>query len=280
MARRVYCDVWRREFPRLSWGRMNDRAPSAAANLSNDIAIQVVDAHKTYRRGSRLIPALAGVNLTVRRGEMVAIMGASGSGKSTLLHLLACLDKPDQGAIIIHGRNLAALSEREATQFRRHQVGVIFQQFNLIPVLTVEENVLLPARLAGRDDASTRRQARETLDLLGLIPRLGHRPDALSGGEQQRAAIARALVLRPALLLADEPTGNLDSCSAGQFWALLKQLLDLGRSTVLVVTHEPSAALQAQRVVALRDGVVVGEFDVAPGDNSAALAARYQHLAS
>jgi putative ABC transport system ATP-binding protein len=239
------------------------------------IVIQSVE--KTYRLGKRMVRALAGVDVTIDPGEFVAIMGASGSGKSTLLHLCALLDTPDAGSITVDGRNLSDLSERQATLFRRETVGVVFQSFNLIPTLTLLDNVLLTARLAGQYDKAVRSRAIELAEDLGLADRIMHRPDALSGGEQQRAAIARALLLKPRVLLADEPTGNLDSISAGNFWQLLKRVLADSPTTVVVVTHEPAAAVNAQRVLVLRDGRLAGTFPVEGHDDAGSIAARYQH---
>ena len=242
--------------------------------------IVVQGVHKTYRLGRRTVRALAGVELEIAAGEFVAIMGASGSGKSTLLHLCALLDTPDVGSIMVAGQNLATLSERAATLFRRRTIGVVFQSFNLIPTLTLLDNVLLTARLAGIYDESVRSRAMELVALLGLADRITHRPDALSGGEQQRAAIARALLLKPRVLLADEPTGNLDYVNAENFWHLLKNVLADATdvpTTVVVVTHEPAAAAYADRVLVLRDGTLAGSFAVEAHDDAGSIAARYQH---
>ncbi|MDA8378490.1 MAG: ABC transporter ATP-binding protein [Planctomycetia bacterium] len=232
---------------------------------------------KTYRLGSRTVRALAGVDITIEPGEFVAIMGASGSGKSTLLHLCALLDTPDAGTIMVDGRNLAELSEREATVFRRQTVGVVFQNFNLIPTLPLLDNILLTARLSGQYSKAVRTRAVELATALGLANRLTHRPDALSGGEQQRTAIARALLLKPRVLLADEPTGNLDSSSSENFWRMLKSVLASTPTTVVVVTHEPAAAAYAHRVLVLRDGRLSGAFGVQEHDDAGNIAARYQH---
>lgn len=241
-------------------------------------AIALNDVEKNYTSGRRNVQALSGVSLTVKPGEFVAIMGASGSGKSTLLHLCALLDRPTAGRIEIAGRDLGQFSERQCVEFRRHQVGLIFQQFNLIPNLSVLDNVLLPARLAGARSEDKVARAKHLIERLGLSTRADHRPDALSGGEQQRTAIARALIMAPPLLLADEPTGNLDSANSQQFWDLLSEMVTELSLTVLVVTHEPAAALEAHRVVVLRDGKVAGEFDVEDSDDAGKLAARYQRL--
>lgn len=242
-------------------------------------AIVVRQVCKTFPQGTGRISALDGVTIDVAPGEFVAIMGASGSGKSTLLHLCAMLEKPDSGNIRIAGQTLENLSEKQAVEFRRRTVGVIFQQFNLIPSLTVEENILLPVRLAGHCGKPETDWSNELIDRLGLSTRRRNRPDALSGGEQQRTAIARALVMRPPVILADEPTGNLDSANAGHFWKLLAGVLPAVQATVLLVTHEPTAAMQARRVVVLRDGRAAGEFFVQDVQHATALAARYQELA-
>ena len=242
--------------------------------------IVITGVEKTYRFGHRTVRALAGVDVTIKAGEFIAIMGASGSGKSTLLHLCALLDTPDAGSISVDGRNLAQLSESQATLFRRETVGVVFQSFNLVPTLTLLDNVLLTARLAGKYTPAIRDRAIELAGTLGLADRITHRPDALSGGEQQRAAIARALLLKPRVLLADEPTGNLDSISAENFWRLLKGVLAdsvASPTTVVVVTHEPAAAAYADRVLVLRDGALAGSFDVEEQDDAGSIATRYQH---
>lgn len=256
---------------------MNAAAESESAILSQAIVIR--DLCKTYRQGENRICALNSIDLTVNTGEFVAIMGASGSGKSTLLHLCALLDQPDAGTIRIGGQVFGELTDAQAVEFRRWKVGVVFQQFNLIPALTVEENILLPARLASACNALAVDWSRELMDRLGLTKRRAHRPDALSGGEQQRTAIARALVMRPPVILADEPTGNLDSGNADQFWKLLSAILPSVKTTVLLVTHEPTAAMQAQRVVVLRDGRVAGGFCIEEVEHAATLASRYQELA-
>ncbi len=241
-------------------------------------AIELNEVKKTYQSASQQVEALRGVTLQIGSGEFVAIMGASGSGKSTLLHLCALLDRPTSGTLKVNGQDLSGLTERQCVEFRRHQVGLIFQQFNLIPNLSVRDNVLLPARLAGTCDQKVVDRAVHLIDRLGLSARQLHKPDALSGGEQQRTAIARALVMRPALLLADEPTGNLDSANARHFWSLLSDMLEESPLTVVVVTHEPAAAAEADRVVVLRDGAVAGQFDVEEAKDAGELAARYQLL--
>ena len=198
--------------------------------------------------------ALNGVDLDVERGEMVAIMGPSGSGKSTLLHLLGALESPTSGTIALAGRHFEGLSDRELTMLRREMIGFVFQFFNLLPALTAEENVLLPALIAGRHDEGER--ARSLLERVGLSERGHHLPAELSGGEQQRVSIARALLMAPELVLADEPTGNLDSHSGAQVLELLGELNRDEGHTIVLVTHDPEAAKVAGRVVRLRDGRV------------------------
>lgn len=217
---------------------------------------------KRYRLGDGWVEALRGVSLVVARGEFVAIMGASGSGKTTLLHLLGGLDRPTAGEVVLDGVAISRLGDEQATLARRSRTGFVFQYFNLIPILSVAENVALPFVIAG--DRAGRREARvdEVLELVGLRGKRGHRPDQLSAGEQQRVALARALVHRPALLLADEPTGNLDYTTGAQVLDLLWDSTDrLGQSVVLV-THDARAAAHADRVLVLRDGAIVDEVEL------------------
>jgi putative ABC transport system ATP-binding protein len=215
---------------------------------------------KTYGMGTARVEALRGIDLTLRRGEFVAVMGPSGSGKSSLLHLLAGLDRPSTGSIRIGGVDLAVLSEDERALLRRRQIGLMFQSFQLLDTLTAEENVALPLAIAGcsGDDAS--RRAAQMLGSVGLAHRRQHRPHELSGGEQQRVALARALVLSPLLLLADEPTGNLDSVQGDKIMTLLRQLVEERRQTLLMVTHDTGHAARADRIVHLRDGRIADEL--------------------
>jgi putative ABC transport system ATP-binding protein len=200
--------------------------------------------------------ALRGVDLTIDQPGFYAIMGQSGSGKSTLLHLLGALDRPDRGTIEIAGKAVHNLDEGAATAFRRRGVGIVFQQFNLIPTLTARENVELPGVLAGDEGGRLGRRSGELLERLGVLERAEHRPDALSGGEQQRVAIARALLYSPPVLLADEPTGNLDSASSEKLWQLLADVADENETTVVMVTHEPAAAVHCRAIYVLADGRV------------------------
>jgi putative ABC transport system ATP-binding protein len=206
--------------------------------------------------GDAFVDALRGVDLTVARGEFVALVGPSGSGKSTVLNLVGGLDQPTSGQVWINGTELSASDERTLTQHRRRHVGFVFQSFNLLPRLTAEENVALPLMFSDVSEKERRARARALLERVGLEHRLEHRPTQLSGGEQQRVAIARALVGEPALLLADEPTGNLDTTTGAEIMALLKKLNQEGGLTLLVVTHDAEVAAFADRVVELRDGRV------------------------
>lgn len=232
---------------------------------------------KTYTLGTERVHALRGVDLTIERPGFYGIMGQSGSGKSTLLHLLAALDRPDAGEIEIAGRPIHAMSERDATTFRRKGLGIVFQSFNLIPTLTASENVELPGLLAGDDKAWLRERSGELLDLLGLGDRGSHRPEAMSGGEQQRVAIARSLLYSPPVLLADEPTGNLDSANSDRLWKLLGRVAEEQEITVVMVTHEPAAASHCEKVFVIRDGVVEGTIET-EGLDAGGVAARYQQF--
>jgi putative ABC transport system ATP-binding protein len=247
------------------------RAPTEAN------AVRCIGVHKSYHLGGEDVHALRGVDLEITEPGFYAIMGASGSGKSTLLHLLGALDQPDKGEVHVGGKALHKLSERELTNFRRDNIGIVFQQFNLIPTLTALENVELPGMLAGRKPAELRDRARHLLDALGVARRETHRPDALSGGEQQRIAIARSLLFSPRVLLADEPTGNLDSASSNRLWELLATIARNEATTVLMVTHEPAAAAHCGRVYVLRDGQMHGTIDT-EGLDAAGVASCYQQL--
>jgi putative ABC transport system ATP-binding protein len=211
---------------------------------------------KTYRQGEGRVAALRGVTLAVRGGEFVAVMGPSGSGKSTLLHLLGGLDVPDRGGVVVGGRALQAMTDDQRTVFRRRHVGVVFQAFNLVPTLTVEENVALPLRLDGLPNATVGARVAAVLAEVGLERRRLHAATHLSGGEQQRVAIARALVVEPMLILADEPTGNLDSRTAGEVLRLLRLAASERARTLVMVTHDAGAAAHADRVVRVVDGRV------------------------
>ncbi|MGQ0628641.1 MAG: ABC transporter ATP-binding protein [Phycisphaerales bacterium] len=239
--------------------------------------ITVRNVYKAYRLGDRTVEALRGVDLSIDRPGFYAIMGASGSGKSTLLHLLAALDRPDSGEVSVCGDALQSMGERELTAFRRTRIGIVFQQFNLIPTLTARENVELPGMLAGERAGVLAARSTELLEAVGLGPRAGHRPDALSGGEQQRVAICRALLFRPRVLLADEPTGNLDSAASARLWELLGRIALEQEMTIAMVTHEPAAAAHCRHVFVLRDGRVAGNIET-EGLDASGVAARYQQL--
>lgn len=220
--------------------------------------IELTDLNRTYLVGGQPVHALRQVRLTIESGEYVSIMGPSGSGKSTLLNLLGCLDRPSSGSYRFAGEETAHLTEDQLSRLRRHQIGFVFQFFHLVPRLTAAANVELPMVFAGIDPAERARRVREALEVVGLTPRATHRPDQLSGGEQQRVAIARAVVMKPALLLADEPTGNLDSTSGGEIVNLIEGMNRRGL-TLIVVTHDPQIGGRARRQVRLRDGLVVAD---------------------
>lgn len=214
---------------------------------------------KIYGHGATAVHALRGINLTIQPGEFVAVMGPSGCGKSTLLHLIGGLDRPTSGTVMVDGEDLTKLSDDQVTALRRRKMGFIFQFFNLIPVLNALENAALPMILDGTRSDEALKRAREWLERVGLGHRLNHKPAELSGGEQQRVAIARALASDPAIILADEPTGNLDSRASEEIAMLLRQISsDWGR-TILLVTHDPRIAAYADRIVFLKDGQIVDE---------------------
>ncbi len=214
---------------------------------------------KAYGEGDARVDALRGVDLGVEPGEMVAIMGPSGSGKSTLLHLLGGVDVPSAGNVFLEGSDLAKLSDDERTLIRRRRIGFIFQSFNLLPILTALENVALPLELDGVRPAEARRRAMDALQLVAIAKRHDHVPGHLSGGEQQRVAVARALAIQPAILLADEPTGNLDSVNGQHLTELLRELVDQQRQTIVMVTHDHDVAAHADRIIHIRDGMVERE---------------------
>jgi putative ABC transport system ATP-binding protein len=222
----------------------------------NPLVIRMSNLKRRYEMGDTYVDALRGVDLTVAQGEFTALVGPSGSGKSTVLNLIGGLDRPTEGQIWVDGVELTAQDERGLTAHRRHCVGFVFQSFNLLPRLTALENVAVPLMFSGVLEKERLTRARALLEQVGLGERLHHRPTQLSGGEQQRVAIARALVGEPTLLLADEPTGNLDTATGGEIMALLKALNAERGLTLLVVTHDPEVAAFADRIVRLRDGWV------------------------
>ena len=220
--------------------------------------LRLTEVGKTYRSGSLEVAALRGVSFTVDAGEYVAIMGPSGSGKSTLMHILGCLDVPTAGVYELAGQDVGGLSEAELAEIRNARIGFVFQQFNLLPRITAQANVEMPLLYGDVSSRERRERAQRKLEVVGLQSRTGHRPAQLSGGEQQRVAIARALVNDPILLLADEPTGNLDTRTSDEIMAAVQALHRTGLSIVLV-THEPDIAQYAQRILSFRDGMLVGD---------------------
>ena len=219
------------------------------------VVIETRGLRKDYVLGAETIRALRGVDLTVRQGELTAIMGPSGSGKSTFMNLLGCLDTPTDGEYWLSGEDVSKLSERQLARIRNSRIGFVFQTFNLLPRATALHNVELPLIYAGQPTGERRRRAQESLDLVGLGDRMSHKPPELSGGQRQRVAVARALVNNPAILLADEPTGNLDSSTSAEIMEVLVRLNDEGQ-TILIVTHERDIAGHASRQIHLRDGVI------------------------
>ncbi len=228
--------------------------------------IELKNASKTYQQGAREVHALRDVSLSIEQGEFLCVMGASGSGKSTLLNLIGGLDQPSSGEIFIDGRPLHGISDDELTLIRRRRVGFIFQFFNLLPILTAAENVSLPLLLEGTPYSEVKPKAVKLLEQVGLGSRTEHLPDQLSGGEMQRVAISRALIANPAVLLADEPTGNLDSHTSEEIFMLLKNLHDQGQ-TIVMVTHDSRAAAYGTRIITLKDGAL--SEDISVGGKSA-----------
>ncbi len=232
----------------------SDRSCPASED-SNGFAVQLDEVHKVYRMGDTDVRALDGVTLKIRRGSFWAIMGPSGSGKSTMLNLLGCLDRPSSGHCIVEGHDLSSLNDNRLSDLRLRSLGFIFQSFNLIPQLTVRENIELPLFYQGWDTLDSARRAEELAARVGLEHLLNHRPTELSGGQQQRVAIARALANDPPIILADEPTGNLDSATGHQILDLLADLNAQGR-TIVLVTHEPDVAVHAQHRLHMKDGKI------------------------
>jgi len=232
--------------------------------LESEITVEVRDLVKIYKLGAVQIKALRGVSFSCRRGEMVAIVGPSGSGKTTLLNLIGTLDKPTSGQVLLDGVDVTKLSEKELTLLRRKKIGFVFQFFNLIPVLTAFENVELPMLIAGVKKEVREKRAKYLLELVGLTDRMHHKPDELSGGEQQRVAIARALANKPTLLLADEPTGDLDTETGLKVVNLMRELTKKENATAIIVTHDLDVASIADRILKMRDGKIISEEKTAP----------------
>ncbi|HEV2874444.1 MAG TPA: ABC transporter ATP-binding protein [Thermoleophilaceae bacterium] len=230
-----------------------------------DSIVTATDVRRRYGEGATAVDALAGVSVAFERGRYSAIMGPSGSGKSTLMHILAGLDRPTGGSVVLDGVEITDLDDGDLTRLRRDKLGFIFQFFNLLPVLTAEENIVLPLSIAGeRPDSEW---LRRLVDTVGLADRLTHRPAELSGGQQQRVAVARALISKPAVVFADEPTGNLDSKSSEEVLRMLRQSVDELGQTVVMVTHDPEAAAYADRLIVLRDGLVVHDAAAGTADD-------------
>jgi len=230
-----------------------------------DPIVTATDVRRRYGEGDAAVDALAGVSVAFERGAFSAIMGPSGSGKSTLMHILAGLDRPTSGSVVLDGVEISDLDDGDLTKLRRDKLGFIFQFFNLIPVLTAEENIVLPLSIAGEKvDEEWERRLVETV---GLTDRLTHRPAELSGGQQQRVAVARALVSKPAVVFADEPTGNLDTKASEEVLRMLRRSVDDLGQTVVMVTHDPEAASHADRLIVLRDGLIVHDCDAGTAED-------------
>jgi putative ABC transport system ATP-binding protein len=235
-----------------------EEQPRGDLAVPASVAVEARGLTRVYGEGTTAVEALRGVDLDVRTGELVAVMGPSGSGKSTLMHILAGLDKPTAGTVTIAGTEITGLDDAHLTRLRRKHIGFVFQFFNLLPMLDAEENVLLPLSIAG--EKPDRAWLDELLTRMGIDKRRDHRPSELSGGEQQRVAIARSLVSRPTILFADEPTGNLDSKTGGEILDLIRDSVDSYGQTTVMVTHEPRAASTADRILFLSDGLIVKEL--------------------
>jgi putative ABC transport system ATP-binding protein len=235
------------------------------APVQTGTVVRARDLARRYGEGATSVDALRGVSLQVQSGELVAVMGPSGSGKSTLMHALAGLDKPTSGTVEIAGTEITSLSDAKLTRIRREHIGFVFQFFNLLPMLTAEENVVLPLSIAG--EKADRAWLDELLEKTGLAARRSHRPAELSGGEQQRVAISRALITRPTILFADEPTGNLDSRTGGEILTLIRDSVDAYGQTTVMVTHEPRAAAIADRILFLADGLIVKQLEGASAED-------------
>jgi len=235
----------------------------ARARFTSSGLIRIAGLTKQYRVGASVVYALRGIDLVIRRSEYLAIMGPSGSGKTTLMNLIGCLDTPSSGRYELNGKNVSNMSDDELAEIRNHEIGFVFQAFNLLPRSTALQNVELPLIYAGVRSPERRYRAEQALAAVGLGDRLTHRPSELSGGQRQRVAIARALVNRPSIILADEPTGNLDSATGTEIMTLFSKLHEAG-NTIVLVTHDEALAEHAGRIVRLRDGTIEEETDVRP----------------
>lgn len=235
---------------------MNINLPHTFSPADGKSVIDVIGVKKSYNVGDMDVPILHGIDLTVRKGEFLAIMGPSGSGKSTLMNLIGCLDRPTSGQIVVMGKDINQISDSELAKLRGLEIGFVFQSFHLIPRLSALQNVILPTYANKRADVDSRSRAEELLDLVGLSDRMHHRPRELSGGQCQRVAIARSLMNSPSLILADEPTGNLDSRTSIEIMDLFSDLHSRG-STIVMITHDPETAEYADRVVNVKDGSIV-----------------------
>jgi len=220
------------------------------------VLLEVKNVKKTYKMGKVLVPALRGVTFDVEEGEFLAILGPSGSGKSTLLHIIGGLDRPSEGEVLIDGINLYKLMDNKLAEIRLHKIGFVFQFFNLLPRLTALKNVELPSALADDSEKESMEKVEKMLKLVGLEERISHRPSELSGGEQQRVAIARALINSPKIVLADEPTGNLDTKTGSEVIQIMKKLNKEKKQTFVIITHDPSIAEEADRIIYLKDGLI------------------------
>jgi putative ABC transport system ATP-binding protein len=225
--------------------------------ITNNVVVRIGELTKTYVMGTNKVHALRGVSFDVERGDFVAIMGPSGSGKSTMMHILGCLDRPTSGEYILNSRDVAQMNDMELSHTRNREIGFVFQSFNLLPQYSILRNVELPLIYGSKKNGNTNRvdRANEALDRVGLADRVKHLPNELSGGQRQRVAIARALVNKPSIIMADEPTGNLDTKTGDEIMVLFREISEAG-NTIILVTHEPEIAIRAKRVIHMRDGLI------------------------